>query len=67
MDKPLEYPDPRHPDMSPEGIAMRLRHVDDLRRLAISLREAGRHPPRPVSLDRDSRKPIGDARVPSSP
>lgn len=40
--------DPRHPDMSPEAIAARLKMVDELRRLCMSLREAGSAPPNKV-------------------
>jgi hypothetical protein len=35
--------DPRQPDMSPEAIAARLKMVDELRRLCLSLREAPPH------------------------
>ncbi len=54
MNQPVEYSDPRHPDMSPEAIASRLAMVDNLRRLALSLREAGRYPARPVVPARPS-------------
>ena len=37
----IEYPDPRHPDMSPEAILARLQMVETLRRLGLSLKEAG--------------------------
>ncbi len=32
-----QIPDPRHPDMSPEGIDLRLRHLSQLYRLGRSL------------------------------
>ncbi len=34
-----QIPDPRHPDMSPEAIDRRLRHLSQLYRLGMSLRE----------------------------
>ncbi len=40
MKMPFEYPDPKHPDMSPEAIDQRLRDVGQLYRLGMSLRDA---------------------------
>ena len=34
-----QIPDPRHPDMSPEAIDRRLRHLSQLYRLGMVLRE----------------------------
>jgi hypothetical protein len=48
MTPPVDTPDPRHPDMSPEAIAARLQMVDELRRLTLSLRAAGQQPAKPA-------------------
>lgn len=37
----VNLPDPKHPDMSPEGIDERLQMVEALRKLGVSLKEAG--------------------------
>ena len=34
---PFDYPDPKHPDMSPEAILQRLRDVSQIHRLGVSL------------------------------
>jgi hypothetical protein len=36
-----ERDDPKNPDMSPEAVERRLRMVESLRRLCLSLKEAG--------------------------
>ncbi|MDP1797648.1 MAG: hypothetical protein Q8K78_09215 [Planctomycetaceae bacterium] len=37
----FQLPDPKQPDMSPEAIYERLQMVESLRRLCLSLKEAG--------------------------
>ena len=37
----IEYPDPKCPDMSPEGIERRLHVLEALRKLGLSLKDAG--------------------------
>lgn len=37
----IEYPDPKRPDMTPEAIEQRLQMVEALRKLGMSLKDAG--------------------------
>ena len=40
MNSPVEYPDPKHPDMSPEAVERRLRDLSQIYKLGMSLRGA---------------------------
>ena len=43
MTLPPQIPDPRHPDMSPEAIDRRLKHLSQLYRLGMALRDVKWH------------------------
>jgi hypothetical protein len=58
MTPPVELLDPRDPDMSPEAIATRLQMVDELRRLTLSLRAAGKQPSKPAIAPSGSLAPV---------
>jgi hypothetical protein len=59
----IEFPDPKHPDMSPEAILERLRMVEALRRLGVALKEAGERGPIDFpALRTESVESTGDAR-----
>jgi len=40
MNSPIEHPDPKHPDMSPEAVERRLRDLSQIYKLGMSLRGA---------------------------
>lgn len=52
-------PDPKHPDMSPAAIEERLRMVESLRRLGVSLKAAGERGPISVVKKTAEGKPPG--------
>ena len=45
MTLPPQIPDPRRPDMSPKAIDSRLKHLSQLYRLGMSLRDVKWHGP----------------------